>query len=272
MDRRRRITYTFRPNTLDVTYTNCPTVVNNWLNQNVLDVRTSKKVLALGLDVEWKPNFVKGQKARPVAVLQLSTEFTCLVFHIINMYTNILPGRLVDTLADQEIMKVGCGIREDVLKMNQDYDLECNGIVDIVEFAYSKGFIEHRKYGLKSLCKRFLEMDMEKPRKIQLSNWENFPLCTDQIEYAAQDAWISIRLFLYLKSKWYDVESLRQKPTAMPIGCMDMVLNDALPSLDRSSRIFGESELKTFETSILVFTCFIMIAVLTAAVLKVYMK
>lgn len=39
----------------------------------------------LGFDLEWKPNFVKGQPENPVAVVQLSSEDTIVLFQVIAM-------------------------------------------------------------------------------------------------------------------------------------------------------------------------------------------
>lgn len=294
MDRRRGIICHFKVNdenrSLSVTYTNDGTAVNRWLKQNVLGVRW------LGLDIEWKPNFVKGQLPRPAAVLQLSTASACLVFHII--HTNIQPVRRLNyILANEEIVKVGCGIREDVMKL-ENCNYSCNCIVDIVDFAYEKTFIENRQHGLNSLCKCLLRKDFkrdQKSKEIQLSNWENFPLSRAQIEYAARDAWFSLRLFYYVKLRCYDEESLFAKSIGRleegwPIGRVNVTppeesiervneivpiakepmkkVNEALPktSLGFSPGKLTEMELEAtwcnepnifFEPLVWVFTCLI---------------
>lgn len=50
-------------------------------------------------------------------------------------------------------------------------------------------------YGLKNLSDFFLSHALSKPKSIQLSNWEQFPLSRGQVQYAALDAWISLVLF-----------------------------------------------------------------------------
>jgi hypothetical protein len=181
-----------------VTYTNEPVEAEAWLRNNVMDVETR----ALGFDIEWKPQFVKkklGGKENKTAVIQLSTETAVLVLHIIHVKT--LPRYLVDILADQNILKVGCGIRTDVVKLLRDTGLQCKGVVDLVDLAARSGYSKEHGQGLKKLANSVLGIEMNKPKKVQLSNWETLPLTRGQIRYAALDAWIGIKLHSQMRKK-----------------------------------------------------------------------
>ena len=181
-----------------VTYTNDPIEAEAWLRNNVLDIDTR----ALGFDIEWKPQFIKkklGGKENKTAVLQLSTETTTLVLHVIHL--KILPRHLVNILAREDIIKVGCGIRNDVLKLLKDTNLQCKGVVDLVELASRSGYTKQHGQGLKKLALNVLGIEMNKPKKVQLSNWETLPLSRGQIRYAALDAWVGIKLYLQMRKK-----------------------------------------------------------------------
>ena len=183
---------------VQVTYTNDPVEAEAWLRNNVIDIESR----ALGFDIEWKPQFIKkklGGKENKTAVLQLSTETAVLVLHIIHVKT--LPRYLPDILADQNIFKVGCGIRSDVLKLLKDTGLQCKGVVDLAELASRSGYTKEHGQGLKKLANSVLGIEMNKPKKVQLSNWEILPLKHGQIHYAALDAWIGIKLHSHMQKK-----------------------------------------------------------------------
>lgn len=55
-------------------------------------------------------------------------------------------------------------------------------------------------YGMKNLSSFFLSYTPAKPKSVQLSNWEAFPLEKKQLDYAALDAWLG--LVLYERLKW----------------------------------------------------------------------
>ena len=187
---------------IHVTYTNDPIEAEAWLRNNVIDLYTT----ALGLDIEWKPQFIKkklGGKENKTAVLQLSTVTATLVLHIIHLRT--LPRYLAEVLADQNVLKVGCGIRPDVIKLLKDTGLQCKGVVDLVALASKSGYTKQHGQGLKKLALNVLGIELNKPKRIQLSNWEVIPLKHNQIEYAALDAWVGIKLFLHMKGKGNNV-------------------------------------------------------------------
>lgn len=183
------------------TYTTDPVEAEAWLRNNVIDVNET----ALGFDMEWKPQFVKkklGGKENRTAVLQLSTETSCLVLHIIHI--KAFPRYLVDIIGNPDVAKVGCGITQDINKLFRDTGLRCKGAIDLVRVASKIGCTKGQGLGLKALSKNLLGIEMNKPKRIQLSNWESLPLHTSQIHYAALDAWMGIELYLHMKGQLGD--------------------------------------------------------------------
>lgn len=186
---------------VEATYTTDPVEAEAWLRNNVIDVNET----ALGFDMEWKPQFVKkklGGKENRTAVLQLSTETSCLVLHIIHI--KAFPRYLVDIIGNQNIAKVGCGIRQDINKLFRDTGLRCKGAVELVQLASKIGCTKEQGLGLKALSKNLLGIEIEKPKRIQMSNWESLPLHRCQIHYAALDAWMGIELYLHMKGELVD--------------------------------------------------------------------
>ena len=185
------------------TYTNDPLEGEAWLRNNVINARET----ALGFDMEWRPQFLKkklGGKENRTAVLQLSTQSACLVLHI--FHAEVLPKYLSEILRNEDIVKVGCGIHRDVVKLLRDTGLHCKGVVDLGQLASKIGCTKDQGLSLKALGQNLLGLEMGKQKKVQLSNWEEIPLQRNQIIYAALDAWVGIKLYLYIKGNLRDGE------------------------------------------------------------------
>ncbi len=181
---------------VEVVYTVDPVEAEAWLRNNIIDCSAE----AVGFDIEWKPQVVSkknGGVENKTAVLQLGVESSCLLLHLHNMM--VPPDLLRFILNDNNIIKVGSGILQDCRKLKRDTGMICKGMLDTQTVAKSMGAKASEKLGLKALAKRFLGMDMEKPKSITRSNWENYPLTTRQIHYAALDAWIVFKLYQQMK-------------------------------------------------------------------------
>ena len=182
---------------VEVVYTTDPIEVEAWLRNNVIDCSAQ----AIGLDIEWKPQLKTkkdGGIENKTAVLQLAIESSCLVFQLYNLGRP--PNVLVSVLKDEGILKVGSGILQDVTKLKKDTGLKCIGLVDTQKLAKEVGMLECQKLGLKALAKYLLGIELEKPKLVTMSNWENFPLTVKQIHYAALDAWIGLKIYRSMKA------------------------------------------------------------------------
>ena len=181
---------------VEVVYTTDPIEVEAWLRNNVIDC----SVQSVGLDIEWKPQFKSkknGGVENKTAVLQLAVESSSLVFQLYNLRRPL--NVLVSVLKDERILKVGSGILQDVTKLKKDTGLECIGLVDTQNMAKDLGMLEIKR-GLKSLAKHLLGIELEKPKLVTMSNWENCPLTVKQIHYAALDAWVGLKIYQSMKA------------------------------------------------------------------------
>ena len=178
---------------VQITYTTDVSEAERWLRVHILDCSAS----AVGFDIEWKPQFVSkkdGGMENKTAVVQLAVESSCLVLHICHMTT--LPRSLAMLLSDENLVKIGSGIEQDGLKLQRDRSLVMKTVVDIQRMAKElcPGL---QRTGLKALAKHFLGIELDKTEAV--SNWEEVPLEASQIEYAALDAWLPLKLFQELK-------------------------------------------------------------------------
>ncbi|KAJ7102264.1 ribonuclease H-like domain-containing protein [Mycena belliarum] len=152
-----------------------------------------------GLDIEWKPNFVKGQVENPVALLQLANIDTILLLHLCHMSS--FPKNLQTLLEDPNIVKAGVGIQGDAKKIYKDCSVNIRNCVDLSLLARSVDNARWKgKYndpiGLARLVAVYEDRLMVKG-KITRSNWENY-LNLDQQEYASNDGHAGYALYMKL--------------------------------------------------------------------------
>ena len=217
--------------------------------------------IVIGFDLEWRPNFIKGQSQNPVALLQLSTPHHAYLFQLIRWCRppNIRSGQsnqrqaeaaealgpqLAEILLDENILKVGIGIKADVTKFLTDYGIRVGGMLDLSDYANerldtsnasnanpnndnknnnnnpsaqpasaSSSFsssssssspspsvtVPGRNWSLAALVSETLRMELSKPKRVRMSNWEN-DLTHAQQQYAALDAYVSYAIFEQLHS------------------------------------------------------------------------
>ena len=139
----------------------------------------------VGLDIEWRPTYVKGQPQNPVALLQLSSATTCVLVHLRHLIK--LPPALCALLSSPSVWKVGCGVGDDAKKLLADCGLVCESVLEIGEVAvrlHEGGSLRFPhlpkgdtiKPGLKGLAAA-CGYDLSKPKAVTRSNWERYANC-----------------------------------------------------------------------------------------------
>ena len=146
-----------------------------------------------GFDAEWKPSFSPG-KVNKVALVQLCHGDECLLLHI--KFMRGPPPALVEFLESNMYVKVGVGIRGDLVNLKRDYGIEMNGVIDLSDYANFRLGGEMTR-SLASLTKLVQGQVLNKPKKITMSNWE-LRLSDRQVDYAANDVASSYDIFFGL--------------------------------------------------------------------------
>ena len=189
---------------VQVVYTRDVIEAERWLRKHIVDCSTR----AVGFDTEQKPQFVskkKGGTENETAVLQLGVETSCLVLHIYHM--SEMPKSLKSILRDENILKIGSAIGKDASKLARESGLVCNGLVDTQDMATSLGL---QKIGLKALAEQFLGIELNK--RLALTNWETSPLHFMQIQYAALDAWVGLKVYQEMKRQKKSSQDVKTSP------------------------------------------------------------
>lgn len=146
----------------------------------------------LGFDTETKPSFKKGRRYK-VSLLQLADDHRAWLFRL-NMIG--LPAELARLLADENIIKVGVAIHDDIKALKSLEPFEPGGFLDLQNVVQDHGI---KQLGLKKLSALILGYRISKSQ--QVSNWEAPALTEPQQIYAATDAWVCRQIFLALNGK-----------------------------------------------------------------------
>jgi ribonuclease D len=148
----------------------------------------AKKLLTekvIGFDTESRPSFKKGQYF-PVSLIQLSTESEAYLFRIAK--TGI-PSHLKILFESDTVAKVGVGLKQDLNEMKAK-GIECTNFIDLEKIAATHKF---KQRGIRALAAYFLKLRISK--SAQKSNWSREKLTQAQINYAATDAWVCLKIY-----------------------------------------------------------------------------
>ncbi|RZC73316.1 hypothetical protein C5167_048793 [Papaver somniferum] len=139
--------------------------VDHWIERVYSDYNYYLNHLIVGLDVEWRPAYL---------------WYWSLSLFCSNVAT----------------LFVGVGIQSDVEKLGCDYDISVQSVVDLGYLAaYKYGSKQLKNVGLMGLAGLVLGCgEIEKPRNVTMSNWDQYQLTEAQIRYACVDAYVSFKI------------------------------------------------------------------------------
>ncbi|MBN1597662.1 MAG: 3'-5' exonuclease domain-containing protein 2 [Bacteroidales bacterium] len=143
-----------------------------------------------GFDTETRPSFRKGNMNK-VSLLQLSTGVKAFIFRVNKIG---LPDSLMKILANDDIIKTGVAIKDDLAGLKKLSHFNPGGFIELQEHVKNYGIEDQ---GLKKLTGNILGFRISKRQ--QTSNWEADTLTVAQIEYAATDAWVCYQIYSVLQ-------------------------------------------------------------------------
>ncbi|CAB3998303.1 exonuclease mut-7 homolog, partial [Paramuricea clavata] len=187
----------------------------------------SKHGVTIGFDAEWKPQMCQAGLAQRLSIVQLSLRDRVFILDIIALAEQVPEGLILAfgnaVFANENVLKLGYGVESDfkalittlpilersIKKMKRFVDL-CTLSQQLFEIPVIKikvdkttqsltSFGHLSEKGLSLLVQQCLGLPLDKT--YQLSDWEQRPLLTKQVEYAALDARCLIDVFEVLK-KW----------------------------------------------------------------------
>lgn len=168
----------------------------------------------LGFDTETRASFEPGVQ-HPLSLVQLATSDTCYLFQ-----QAVLGERLAELkplLENEQILKVGIGLRGDGQALKRDWDIQVSPRLDLNWAMAQLG--AGKEMGTRQLVAALLHKRIDKPKKMTLSNWQQVPLSPAQIQYAALDALAANLCFWQLIDKlqgFYGKTTVANKPLLPP--------------------------------------------------------
>ncbi|KAK6121074.1 hypothetical protein DH2020_045167 [Rehmannia glutinosa] len=163
---------TFAGTTIETTVTDKSATASEWVEYITATYGVGSPAV-VGLDVEWRPHPVQSMSNKS-ATLQLCID---------NKAFN-----------EPNFTFVGIEVGDDVLKLKNEYGLDCSSHVDVRAASKDLWARKYRRPGLKELARELCGLYMVKPKHVCMSNWEARELSEAQVEYACIDAFASYKL------------------------------------------------------------------------------
>mmetsp|Transcript_1819 Transcript_1819/g.4553 ORF Transcript_1819/g.4553 Transcript_1819/m.4553 type:complete len:447 (-) Transcript_1819:1914-3254(-) len=206
---------------LPVLTTKDPCIIERWLENHAhvgSDASPNEySYTILGFDQEsiakppWKPE--RASLPDGPATIQLSTPSSCIIIQLSRCGDGSslhAPDILRRIINDPRIIKVGVGIDDDALELyrwsKESFEGAHEGsslgknqqqIPQLWEMTsrFDLGCILPDKKpslrsGIRELAQKILGVEVEKSKKLSMSNWGKRHLTLEQISYAARDAWV----------------------------------------------------------------------------------
>lgn len=142
---------------------------------------------AVGWDTETRPAFRVGESYLP-SLVQAATARAVYIFPLAKMDFSAPVGGL---FAEPTIVKAGISVADDLKKLKQVFPFEEASVLDLGTAAKRHGL---KQTGLRNLSGIFLGWRIAKGAKT--TNWAAPRLTSQQINYAATDAWACRELYL----------------------------------------------------------------------------
>ncbi|KAI6669410.1 hypothetical protein NL676_004295 [Syzygium grande] len=192
-------TILFYGNEITTWVTDEPAVVSCWIREvEHVHCRRLGRLIA-GLGIQWCASPEPNDGIYRVATLRLCAGHKCLIFR--PLHARYIPRSLFVFLANANNTFVGVGVAEGARKLAKDYGLYVSCTVDIRRLAAER--LRNDLWGyknLKELYKEILHKELEKPKEITSSRWDEKALTDRQIEYGCLDAFASFELGRVLRA------------------------------------------------------------------------
>jgi RNA polymerase sigma factor for flagellar operon FliA len=152
---------------------------------------------SIGFDTESKPTFQKGEVSTGPHLVQLADDTHAYLFQV-GAGAAASPGaaHLVDVLREvlesPSILKVGFGLGDDLRRLRAKLGIETRNVIDLAT-ALRRG--ERNAWGAKTAVARYFGKRLQKSRRITTTNWALPRLSEQQIQYAADDAHVALRIY-----------------------------------------------------------------------------
>lgn len=150
-------------------------------------LRTAK---VAGFDTESRPTFHKGEAATGPHLIQLATMEHGYLFPVSDREVLAALGEL---MASGDVLLVGFDLRSDKRHLRDRFGIECKALLDVgTLFSSDSPTIT---VGAVQAVARVFGCYFRKSKKLSTSNWGAKVFSEAQQVYAANDAWVALRVY-----------------------------------------------------------------------------
>jgi ribonuclease D len=146
---------------------------------------------AVGFDTESKPTFQKGEASTGPHLVQLATDDAVFLFQV-DRPAELALDVIRQILESPAILKVGFGLSDDLRRLSGKLGIDTQNVLDL-STALRRG--ERNTVGARSAVARFFGRRLQKSKSITTTNWALPHLSEKQIQYAADDAHVALRVY-----------------------------------------------------------------------------
>lgn len=152
----------------------------------------------IGFDTESKPTFAKGEESTGPHLVQLATDSTAYLFQVGTSPHPASVALLRAVLESPAILKVGFGLGDDLRRLRSKLGIETQNVVDLSTTLRRRG--ERNTLGAKTAVARFFGQRLQKSKRITTTNWALPRLSEQQIQYAADDAHVALKIYRHWRA------------------------------------------------------------------------
>lgn len=147
----------------------------------------------LGFDTESKPTFQKGEVSTGPHLVQLATDDAVYLFQTGAAPPSHLVTVLRTVLEAETILKVGFGLGDDLRRLHGKLQIDARNVLDLSTAMRRRG--DRQTWGAKMAVARLFGQTLQKSKRITTTNWSLPRLSDKQIQYAADDAHVALKLY-----------------------------------------------------------------------------
>ncbi|SMC23081.1 3'-5' exonuclease [Andreprevotia lacus DSM 23236] len=155
--------------------------------QAALDVLLREPII--GFDTESRPTFRKDEVSDGPHVLQFATPTRAYLFQSHCTASHFAIAALLGSALP---LKVGFGLSNDKGPIERKFGLQPQGLVELGRAFRERGY--RQEVGARSAVAILFAHRFVKSKKVSTSNWSARELGPAQRLYAANDAWIALRI------------------------------------------------------------------------------
>ncbi len=148
---------------------------------------------AVGFDTESRPTFEKGKVSDGPHVVQFASESHAYIFQLCNPESH---NPLLYLLATEDVKKIGFDLGSDRKLLLKKFGVLPRGLVDLRPVFKRQGY--RSTVGIRAAVAIVFNEQFHKSRQVTMSNWGSPILTSNQLLYAANDAYAALRVYLQL--------------------------------------------------------------------------